>query len=156
MSRISTKVTPGSSLSFSASLTVTVSISAFASATSSLMPFLIFTAILLSFVDRFALFHEGAWAFPRVRRFHHRFGDFVLDSKPFFERPATGALDALLDRADRDRTVGRDCAGELFRFGEDLRRRHDVIHQPQPIGLLRVDPITREQDLHRLAVGHLT
>ena len=70
-------------------------------------------------------------------------------------RQVAEADDELLHHADRDRRQGDDVPGDLFRPLHQLRVGHDFVDEADPQGLLGVEGIVGQQDLHRIDVTEL-
>src|SRR5262249_31573795 len=93
---------------------------------------------------RRALLQEGPRALLHVGGGGAEAEEGRLEDGALGERHLETAADGLEYVATRDRAVGVDRLRHLLRRGQRLARGHDLVDEPDPMGLRRVDLLGRQ------------
>src|SRR5262245_1979694 len=103
-----------------------------------------------------ALLEESRCAFLLVARLEQDRLDERLDLEPRAERHLGGEVHRLLGEADREGPALEDAARDGERARDELRRRNHGGDEADPLRLLRVDHVAREDDVARAAPSDRT
>src|SRR5215213_3776975 len=100
-----------------------------------------------------ALFEKRADALVLVLAGEGEGEEVYLAAQALVEVGAGGRLDRLLGHAQRDGALLGDAVGQLQGLRFEVGRGDDEVDEAEVVGVLRVDHVAREDQLHRLTLA---